>query len=166
MLPHCDPVAKVQAIARGNALGITVSMPKEDQYLMTRSALQQRMVGMMGGRAAEDLFFDEVTTGAQQDIQQANAVARRMVMEFGMSPLGHISVGEGDFIGSELAARIDEATAALVEKAYATARAIVSERREALAAIAEHLYEVESLDGDELDEWLDAYPARRNAAAA
>jgi cell division protease FtsH len=158
LLPHCDPVAKVQAIARGNALGITVSMPKEDQYLMTKSALLDRMVGIMGGRAAEALFFDEVTTGAQQDIAQANAIARRMVTEFGMSPLGHICVGEGDVIGSDLAAKVDEATGALVEEAYARAQAIVTARREALAAIAEYLYEVESMDGDELDTWLEQYP--------
>jgi cell division protease FtsH len=158
-LPNCDPVAKVQAIARGNALGITVSMPKEDQYLMTRSALAERMIGIMGGRAAEELFFNEVTTGAQQDIQQANAIARRMVTEFGMSPLGHISVVEGDMIGTELAAHIDEATRTLVEDAYAAARRIVRTRRTALAAIAEHLYLVESVDGDELDTWLARYPA-------
>ena len=158
VLPHCDPVAKVQAIVRGNALGITVSMPKEDQYLMTRSALLERMVGMMGGRAAEDLFFGEVTTGAQQDIQQANAIARRMVTEFGMSPLGHICVGEGDVIGGELATKIDDATRDLVEEAHATARRIVAERKAALAAIADHLIEVESMDGEELDAWLAAYP--------
>lgn len=159
LLPHCDPVSKVQAIARGNALGITVSMPKEDQYLLTKSALLDRMVGIMGGRAAEELFFDEVTTGAQQDIQQANAIARRMVTEFGMSQLGHICVDEGSFISPDLAAKIDEATGALVEQAYARAQAIVMARRGALAAIADHLYEVESIEGDELDDWLAAYPA-------
>jgi len=159
VLPHCDPVSKVQAIARGNALGITVSAPKEDQYLLTKSALLQRMVGIMGGRAAEELFFDEVTTGAQQDIQQANAIARRMVTEFGMSLLGHIYVGEGDMISPDLAARVDETTRALVEDAYAHARRIVGERRTALAAIADHLYEVETIDGDELDVWLRDYPA-------
>ncbi len=159
LLPHCDPVAKVQAIARGSALGITVSMPKEDQYLLTQSALRERMVGIMGGRAAEELFFGEVTTGAQQDIQQANAIARRMVGEFGMSPLGHICIGEGDMTSPELAARVDEATRTLVEEAYAQARQIVSHRRHALAAIADHLAEVETIDGADLDAWLDAYPA-------
>ncbi len=159
LLPNCDPVAKVQAIARGNALGITVSMPKEDHYLLTRGALIDRMTGIMGGRAVEELFFDEVTTGAQQDIQQANAIARRMVTEFGMSPLGHISVGEGDIIGTELAARIDEATGTLVEEAYQRARTIVNARREAVAAIAEYLCRVETMDGSELDSWLVAYPA-------
>jgi len=128
LLPHCDPVAKVQAIARGQALGITVSMPAEDQYLLTRSALLERMVGIMGGRAAEELFFDEVTTGAQQDIQQANAIARRMVMEFGMSDLGHICVSEGDMVSPDLAARIDATVRGLVEAAYTRARALVTAR--------------------------------------
>ncbi|HZS89113.1 MAG TPA: hypothetical protein VFE42_16685, partial [Chloroflexota bacterium] len=84
---------------------------------------------------------------------------RRMVTEFGMSPLGHISVGEGDIIGTELAARIDEATGTLVEEAYQRARAIVNARREAVAAIAEYLCRVETMDGSELDSWLVAYPA-------
>jgi cell division protease FtsH len=158
LLPNCDPVAKVQAIARGNALGITVSMPKEDHYLLTRAALMDRMTGIMGGRATEELFFAEVTTGAQQDIQQANAIARRMVTEFGMSSLGHISVGEGDIIGTDLAARIDEATSALVEEAYQRACALVRERQDAVEAIAEHLCQVETMDGNELDSWLVAYP--------
>jgi cell division protease FtsH len=160
-LKHCDPVVKVQAIARGNALGLTVSRPQEDQYLLTRSALLERMVGIMGGRAAEESFFDEVTTGAQQDIQQANAIARRMVMEFGMSPLGHICVGEGAVISGELAAKIDDATGVLVEQAYAQALDIVTEQRDVLGAIAEHLCEVETMDGDELDRWLKAYPGSR-----
>jgi cell division protease FtsH len=160
-LKHCDPVVKVQAIARGNALGLTVSRPQEDQYLLTRSALLERMVGIMGGRAAEESFFDEVTTGAQQDIQQANAIARRMVMEFGMSPLGHICAGEGAVISDELAAKIDDATGVLVEQAYAQALDIVTEQRDVLAAIAEHLCEVETMDGDELDRWLEAYPGSR-----
>jgi len=166
LLPHCDPVAKVQAIARGQALGITVSMPAEDQYLMTRSALLERMVGIMGGRAAEELFFHEVTTGAQQDIQQANTIARRMVMEFGMSDLGHICVGEGDMVSPDLAARIDATVRGLVEAAYTQARALVTARQAALAAIADHLYEVETMDGHELDTWLARYPAAEELAPA
>jgi cell division protease FtsH len=166
LLPHCDPVAKVQAIARGQALGITVSMPAEDQYLMTRSALLERMVGIMGGRAAEELFFHEVTTGAQQDIQQANTIARRMVMEFGMSDLGHICVGEGDMVSPDLAARIDATVRGLVEAAYTRARALVTARQAALAAIADHLYEVETMDGHELDTWLARYPAAEELAPA
>jgi ATP-dependent Zn protease len=84
-----------------------------------------------------------------------------MVMEFGMSPLGHICVGEGDVIGSELAAKIDDATRDLVEEAHATARRIVAERKAALAAIADHLIDVESMDGEDLDAWLAAYPPQR-----
>jgi cell division protease FtsH len=159
LLRHCDPVSKVQAIARGQALGITVSRAPEDQYLLTRSALLERMVGIMGGRAAETVFFGEITTGAQQDIQQANAIARRMVTEFGMSALGHICVAEGEMISPDLAASIDEATRTLVENAYTQALAIVTERRAAVAAIAEHLCEVETMEGDELDHWMAAYPS-------
>ena len=115
LLPHCDPVAKVQAIARGQALGITVSMPAEDQYLMTRSALLERMVGM---------------------------------------------------VSPDLAARIDATVRGLVEAAYTRARALVTARQAALAAIADHLYEVETMDGHELDTWLARYPAAEELAPA
>jgi cell division protease FtsH len=158
LLPHVDPVVKVQAIARGNALGITVSMPKDDQYLMTRTALLERMVGLMGGRAAEEVFFGEVTTGAQQDIAQANAIARRMVSEFGMSPLGHLCIAEGTPLSPELAAQIDAATVALVQEAHERATALVQQRHAAIAAIADHLCVVETMDGAELDRWLERYP--------
>ena len=166
LLPHCDPVTKVQAIPRGNALGITISMPKDEQYLLTRGALLDRMAGIMGGRAAEELFFGEVTTGAQQDIRQSNDIARRMVVEFGMSRLGHIFVDGTTMIGPELGSRIDEVALELVEEAFARARAIVAERKTALAAIADHLCAAETIEGHELDEWLERYPADADRAAA
>jgi cell division protease FtsH len=164
MLPHCDPVTKVQAIPRGNALGITITTPSDDQYLLTMSALQDRMAGLMGGRAAEELVFGEVTTGAQQDIVQANGIARRMVMEFGMSELGHISINEHTGVSPDLAARIDEATRALVEDAYQRARTVLTQRRSVLAAIADHLIEVETIEGEELDAFVEADASGANDA--
>ncbi|HXR64525.1 MAG TPA: ATP-dependent zinc metalloprotease FtsH [Ktedonobacteraceae bacterium] len=156
--PGSDPVQKVTAIARGMALGITVSAPAEDRYLMRRSELLAKMVGLMGGRAAEEIIFGDITTGASQDIEQATSIARRMVCEFGMSPLGLIAM-KNDADGSptvsaETAAKIDHEVATLVEKAYQTALEVLRAKSERLSLIAEHLIEVETIDGTTLDTML------------
>src|SRR5579883_3352502 len=91
-MPGADPVQKVSAIARGMALGITVQAPAEDRYLMRRSELLAKMAGAMGGRAAEEIMFGDITTGASQDIEYVTGIARRMVCEFGMSPLGNVAL--------------------------------------------------------------------------
>ncbi|HEY8476045.1 MAG TPA: AAA family ATPase, partial [Chloroflexota bacterium] len=165
-LEHGDPVTMVSVVSRGRALGITVQRPDEDRYLMTREQLMARMVGAMGGRAAEELVFGTVTTGAAQDIQMVNAIARRMVEEFGMSPLGLVSSRPGvDGVGpsESLASRIDEEVMALVDEAYRKAKAILVERRDQLEALAERLIEVETVQGEELDALLG--PAARTAAS-
>jgi cell division protease FtsH len=156
-IPGADPVRKVTAIARGMALGITVQSPDEDRYLMRKSELLAKLAGAMGGRAAEEIIFGDITTGAAQDIEYVTNIARRMVCEFGMSPLGLISLkgddGKGT-IGPETAARIDREIAALVDQAYSTALTILREKHEKLVQIAEHLIEVETIDGAELDAML------------
>jgi len=157
-MPGADPVRKVTAIARGMALGITVQSPEEDRYLMRKSELLAKLAGAMGGRAAEEIIFGDITTGAAQDIEYVTSVARRMVCEFGMSPLGLLSFkadaeGKGG-ISSETAARIDREISALVDQAYATALAILREKHDKLVEIAEHLIEVETIDGAELDKML------------
>src|SRR5438105_5795965 len=91
-IPGADPVRKVTAIARGMALGITVQAPNEDRYLMRRSELLAKMVGAMGGRAAEEIIFGDITTGASQDIEYVTNIARRMVCEFGMTKLGNVAL--------------------------------------------------------------------------
>ncbi len=122
MTPGSDPVQKVTAIARGMALGVTVSAPAEDRYLLRRSELLAKLTGLMGGRAAEETIFGDITTGASQDIEQATSIARRMVCEFGMSPLGLIAMkNDADgvpTVSAETAAKIDHEVAALVEQAY------------------------------------------------
>ena len=155
--PGSDPVRKVQAIARGMALGITVSAPSEDRYLMRRSELLAKMAGAMGGRASEEIIFGDITTGASQDIEYVTNVARRMVCEFGMSPLGNVALKTEDGstpISAETAAKIDKEIALLVEQAYATALNILRERKDRLIAISEHLIQVETIDGSELDAML------------
>src|SRR6266700_558263 len=153
-----DPVRKVTAIARGMALGITVQAPSEDRYLMRRSELLAKMAGAMGGRAAEEIIFGDITTGASQDIEYVTNIARRMVCEFGMSPLGNVALKmEADgssSISPETAARIDKEISLLVEQAYETALHILQEKRDKLITIAEHLIEVETIDGTELDAML------------
>ncbi|GAC1346134.1 MAG: ATP-dependent zinc metalloprotease FtsH [Ktedonobacteraceae bacterium] len=157
-MPGADPVRKVQAIARGMALGITVQSPSEDRYLMRRSELLAKMAGAMGGRAAEELIFGDITTGASQDIEYVTNVARRMVCEFGMSSLGNVLLKlESDgstSISPETAAKIDKEISLLVEQAYATALNILRERQDKLIMISEHLIQVETIDGTELDEML------------
>ena len=157
-IPGTDPVQKVSAIARGMALGVTVQAPAEDRYLIRRSELLAKLAGAMGGRAAEEIIFGDITTGAAQDIEYVTNVARRMVCEFGMSSLGNIAFkAEADgssTISAQAAAKIDNEVSSIIEQAYATATAILTERRERLVAISEHLIQVETIDGSELDALL------------
>jgi cell division protease FtsH len=157
-IPGADPVHKVTAISRGMALGITVQAPAEDRYLMRKSELLAKMAGAMGGRASEEIIFGDITTGASQDIEYVTNIARRMVCEFGMSPLGLISLKtDADTtppVSAEMAARIDKEISLLVEQAYETALSILNEKKDKLIAISEHLMEVETIDGPELDALL------------
>jgi cell division protease FtsH len=158
MTPGSDPVQKVSAIARGMALGITVSAPAEDRYLMRRSELLAKLAGAMGGRAAEEIIFGDITTGASQDIEYVTNIARRMVCEFGMSPLGNVAYkadADGNMmISAELAAKIDAEVSKLIDDAYASALRILREKQDRLEAISEHLIQVETIDGAELDRML------------
>jgi cell division protease FtsH len=157
-VPGADPVQKVSAIARGMALGITVQAPAEDRYLMRRSELLAKMAGAMGGRAAEEIIFGDITTGASQDFEYVTNIARRMVCEFGMTALGNIAIKpdpEGNTpISAATAAKIDTEVSALIEQAYQTALTVLSEKKEKLIAISEHLIQVETIDGTELDAML------------
>ena len=157
-LPGADPVHKVTAISRGMALGITVQAPVEDRYLMRKSELLAKMAGAMGGRASEEIIFGDITTGASQDIEYVTNIARRMVCEFGMSSLGLISFkAESENTSpasAETAARIDKEISLLVEQAYQTALSILNEKKDKLITISEHLIEVETIDGPELDALL------------
>jgi cell division protease FtsH len=157
-MPGADPVQKVSAIARGMALGITVQAPAEDRYLMRRSELLAKLAGAMGGRAAEEIIFGDITTGASQDIEYVTNIARRMVCEFGMSSLGNIALkadADGNtMISGEVAARVDAEVSALINQAYTTALNILREKEDKLMAISEHLIQVETIDGEELDRML------------
>jgi len=156
-LKHAHPVTKVSVIARGQALGLTVQSPKHDSYLTSKAQLMARMSALLGGRSAEELIFGDVTTGARQDLDAVTDLARRMVVEFAMSDLGVVAAPlpeRGGELSPETSAKVDRETMRLIDEAFNTARAILSERREKLVSIAEHLLQVETIDGAELDRLL------------
>ncbi len=153
MLPGCDPVQKVSTVSRGMALGITVSAPAEDRVLLRRTELLGKLAGLMGGRAAEEIIFGDITTGAAQDIKMATNISRRMVREFGMSSLGNVLLEE-ETIGPQLTAQVDAEVSRLITEAYDTAKDILTQQRDKLISIAEHLIQVETIDAPELDRLL------------
>ena len=167
-LPHTDPVHKISIISRGMALGWTLSLPEEDKYLISRDELMDQIAGIMGGRVAEEIVFGDITSGAENDIQKATQMARRMVTQWGMSDkLGTVAMGHREelvFLGrdlgeqrnysEEVAAIIDEEIRSIVDHGYQTAKGILTQQRHKMDAVVERLKEVETLDGKELDEIL------------
>ena len=165
---HSDPVHKVSIIPRGPALGYTMQLPLEDKYLTTKSEILDRLTILLGGRAAEEILFDEITTGAHDDLSRTTAYARKMVAELGMSDkLGPISVQTDQnevFLGmdlsrhknysEELAREIDNEVSLLVKDSYRKAKNILNENKAALEKLIERLLEKEMVDSDEIDEIL------------
>src|SRR5438105_3026242 len=169
-LPLCDPVRKVSIISRGMALGWTLSLPEEDKYLVSKQELQQQIAGIMGGRASEEIVFGDVTSGAENDIQRATQMARRMVTQWGMSDkLGTVAMGQKEelvFLGrdlgeqrnfsEEVAQLIDEEVRNLIKEAYDTARRILTKQRSKMDIVVERLKVEETIDATQLDEILAA----------
>ncbi len=155
-LKHAHPVQKVSIISRGQALGVTVQAPREDSYLTSKAQLMARLASLLGGRAAEELVFGDVTTGARQDLEIVTDIARRMVVEFAMSDLGVVAVPgrEGGTLSPEVATRVDHEAMQLIDDAFATARQILTERRDKLIEVAEHLKQVETINAEQLDALL------------
>jgi cell division protease FtsH len=164
-MPKSDPVHKVSVVSRGQALGVTIQLPLKDRYLTSKSELIARMAAAMGGRAAEEVIFGDVTSGAKQDIEHATSIARQMVCELGMSDrLGLVTLhrkGDGDsmFFSELTAADVDAEIKALTDAAYRHAHDVCTKRRATLVRIAEHLQLVETIDGEELDRLLVDEPA-------
>src|SRR5262249_14567243 len=158
-LPLCDPVHKVSVVSRGMALGWTLTLPADDRYLTSKEELKQQIAGIMGGRAAEEIVFGDVTSGAENDIQRATHLARRMVMRWGMGErVGIVLIGHGDGQGlpgtpacsDEMAARIDQEVTAILGQAYQLALSVLNDRRDTLDSIAERLLVVETIRAEEL----------------
>ncbi len=165
-LPEADPVQKVSIIARGMAAGYTLALPSEDRTLMPRKKLIAEMIGLLGGRAAEEIVFDDITSGAGNDIERVTQLARTMVTRLGMShAMGPMVYGQKEeliFLGREIseqrdyseavAEQIDKEVRQLVRDAYDKAREILNQYRDRLDAVANKLLEVETLSKEEFEE--------------
>ncbi len=169
VLPNCDPVHKVSIISRGQALGYTISLPTEDKFLTTRAELADTMAMTLGGRAAEEIVFSEITTGASNDLEKVTATAKQMVMRYGMSErlgprvfghdqsqpfLGRDMSSEPDY-SDEIAREIDTEIRRVVEEAHQTAKDILSEHRDGLERISKILLERETIGAKEFAALLD-----------
>jgi cell division protease FtsH len=169
LLPGCDPVHKISIIPRGRAaLGYTLQLPEEDRFLMSKKELVNRISVLLGGRVAEELHFDDITTGAQNDLERATQIARQMVTEFGMSDrLGPVTLGKKHhevFLGrdlmedrnysDEVAYAIDQEIRRIVDDCYDTVRGILLEHSDSHKRISKILLEEEVIEGSRLDELL------------
>jgi len=180
-LPNADPVHEVAIISRGGALGYTLQLPTEDRYLVTKSEILDKVTSTLAGRAAEEIIFEEVSTGAANDLEVATRLVRRMIMEFGMSEkLGPLTFGKKEgqvFLGrdlarerdfsEEVAAAIDKEERDIINQCYQKAKQILNENRDTLVLIAETLLEKETIKADELERLIagkpieDAGPSRK-----
>src|SRR5579864_8521333 len=162
-LPNSDPLHKVTIIPRGMALGVTMQLPIDDKHNYTKDYLETEIAIMMGGRLAEEMFLNQMSTGAGNDIERATELARKMVCEFGMSDLGPLTFGKKEeqiFLGREIsqhrdysedtAIKIDGEVRKLVNHGYETAKNILEGNRETLQKIAIALLEREVLDASEI----------------
>jgi cell division protease FtsH len=167
-LEHTDPVHKITIVSRGQALGLTISLPTEDRYLTTRTALMHQMGMTLGGRAAEEIVFHEVTTGAANDLEKVTQTAKQMIMRFGMSEkLGPRVLGRGHdqpFLGrdygaeadysEEIAREIDDEIRRVIEEAHELALAVLREHMDELHKISAILIERETIDKDQFERLL------------
>jgi cell division protease FtsH len=168
-LEHTNPIHKITIVSRGQALGLTISLPTEDRYLTTRSALMDDLAMTLGGRAAEELVFHEVTTGAANDLEKVTATSKAMIMRYGMSEkLGPRVLGRDQsmpFLGremghepdysDEIAREIDDEIRRFVEEAHQTAKDILAARREGLDRISKILLERETIDAEQFVKLLE-----------
>ena len=163
-LPHADPLHKITIVSRGRSLGHTLALPTQDKYLMRRSELVDQLAMLLGGRTAEERIFTDPTTGAANDIEKATEIARRMVMEYGMSdrlgpmqygrPSGEVFLGrdygrQPDY-SDEVAAHIDEEVRRLIGQAHEEAREIIETHQDAMERMVKVLLEKETVDAKEV----------------
>jgi cell division protease FtsH len=179
MLPNADPVHKVTIIPRGMALGLTMSLPTEDRYLMSRAEMVDQITMSLGGRVAEELQFNEVTNGASNDFEKATQIARGMVTQYGMSKgLGPIQYGRGNrhvFLGrdfgeernysEQIAGKIDAEVREIIDACYAKAREILQGNWTKVQRMVEVLREKETIEADEVRAILNGEPLPVRAAA-
>jgi len=176
ILPYTDPIHKISIISRGRSLGYVITLPEEDKYLKSKNELLDNITQLLGGRVSEEMTFDDVTSGAQNDLERATKIARKMVTELGMSPkLGPITFKSGEdevFLGKEIVSRphysdkiaalIDEEVHELIESCYDNAKKILTENKNALAKLAGRLVKKETLSRGEVTEILRKVKSRKN----
>jgi cell division protease FtsH len=167
-LEHTDDVHKISVISRGQALGYTISLPREDRYLTTKTALMEQLAMTLGGRAAEELVFHEVTTGAANDLEKVTSTAKQMIMRFGMSEklgprvlgrnhdmpfLGREMGNEPDY-SEEIAREIDDEIRRVIEEAHDLAVKVLKEHMDDLNRLSAILIERETIDKDQFERLL------------
>ena len=164
-LPQHDPVHQITIVPRGQTGGMTISLPEEDRSYLSREYMRQRIVSLLGGRAAEQMVLGDISTGASNDIQRATALARKMVATYGMSEkLGTVAFDSGHdevFIGKSMAqtrpysektaAEIDEEIRRIIDEAYQRCRSILEQFRSQLVTVAEFLLEHETMTAEEFE---------------
>ncbi|HEX2338865.1 MAG TPA: ATP-dependent zinc metalloprotease FtsH [Vicinamibacterales bacterium] len=169
-LPQADPLHKVTIIPRGRAMGVTMQLPEIDRHTYTKEYLNTQVAILMGGRAAEELFMEHMTSGASNDIERATDIAAHMVCEFGMSPLGPLAFsrkGQEDNrarqLSEESSRRVDAEIQAIVMRAYDRARSLLETHRDAVGALATTLLDLESLEAEEIASLLERHGVARRA---
>ena len=170
-LTHTDPVHRISIVSRGMSLGFTLLPPTKDKLHETKTQLLEKISVMMGGRAAEELVFNEITTGAANDFDQATRIAKAMVIDYGMSDLGPINFGptmdvtewgksymEQNTVSQEMLAKIDREVEKIINRSYSQAVVILKEKRKYLNKVAEELLKRENLDQDDFEKIVGKKP--------
>ncbi len=173
LVPKSDPVHKVTIIPRGRALGLTMQLPVEDRYAYDRQYLMSRIAVLFGGRIAEELFMNQMTTGASNDFERATAMARDMVTRYGMSDMGVMVYGENEgevFLGRSVTQhknvseatmqKVDMEIRRIIDQQYALARQLLEENRDKVEAMTHALLEWETIDAEQIDDIMDGKPPR------
>jgi cell division protease FtsH len=174
MLPKTDPVHKVTIIPRGRALGVTMQLPTEDRYSMDRTRMLHMISMLFGGRIAEELFMNQMTTGASNDFERATSLARDMVTRYGMSDvLGPMVYAENEgeiFLGrsitktthmsEETMRKVDTEIRKIIDDQYGVARKILEDNRDKVEAMTKALLEWETIDSDQIDDIINGLPPR------
>ena len=173
LVPKSDPVHKVTIIPRGRALGLTMQLPVEDRYAYDKQYLMSRIAVLFGGRIAEELFMNQMTTGASNDFERATSMARDMVTRYGMSDMGVMVYGENEgevFLGRSVTQhknvseatmqKVDTEIRRIIDQQYALARQLLEENRDKVEAMTHALLEWETIDADQIDDIMDGKPPR------
>jgi len=177
-MPNSDPVHKVTIVARGRSLGHTLALPTHDKYLVRRSELVDQLAMLLGGRTAEEIIFADPTTGAANDIEKATAIARKMVMEYGMSdllgPMQYGKPGGEVFLGrdysrqqdysDDVAAKVDEEVRKLINAAHEEAREVLERHRDSMERMVNQLLETETVGPDDVAKLFEDVPKWEHSA--